>query len=370
MSTTNYFTTNYRGRFIFPEKSKRNKGIENVNWAIILAGGSEDRMQGPIFNWLGYHCPKQFCTFVGTRSMLQHTWDRAKNIVGHENIVTIALSEDGEHFKNIDRKGMPGKLIYQPKNHGTATAIYLALAHILVKNPAANVIVLPSDQFIFPETQFTGLSRKALSMAASMPKKITLFGAKASWATRGCHWIVPKYDDNGELQLYQPELADPNPGLDLCLVAGFSEKPSGNEAHQLFRSKAFWNTSIFAANAQQLWQWLQIMLPDLFERLEYVHEIIRIFNHVKLANAYVNMAISNMYYQLGNYDFYRDVIQYTTKSCFALPMRDVEWNDWGTLERIDRTLQQHELQSHLKGIGFTPKISTGRRNETIRHIQK
>ena len=46
-------------------------------WSIILAGGDGERTRPFIQEWLGVAVPKQYCTFVGTRSMLQHTWDRA-----------------------------------------------------------------------------------------------------------------------------------------------------------------------------------------------------------------------------------------------------------------------------------------------------
>jgi len=49
-------------------------------WSIVLAGGEGERIRPCIQQWLGYSVQKQYCTFVGTRSMLQHTWDRANHI--------------------------------------------------------------------------------------------------------------------------------------------------------------------------------------------------------------------------------------------------------------------------------------------------
>ena len=49
-------------------------------WSIILTG-KEDRSSDPrLQQWLKGRKPKPFCTFVGSRSMLQHTWDRADQI--------------------------------------------------------------------------------------------------------------------------------------------------------------------------------------------------------------------------------------------------------------------------------------------------
>jgi len=57
----------------------RTKGVrmsepsKKALWSIILAGGEGERTRPFIERWLGYHRPKQYCSFVGNRSMLQHT---------------------------------------------------------------------------------------------------------------------------------------------------------------------------------------------------------------------------------------------------------------------------------------------------------
>jgi mannose-1-phosphate guanylyltransferase len=37
-------------------------------WSIVLAGGKGEGVQPLVQRWLGHPKPKQFCTFVGTRS--------------------------------------------------------------------------------------------------------------------------------------------------------------------------------------------------------------------------------------------------------------------------------------------------------------
>jgi mannose-1-phosphate guanylyltransferase len=46
-------------------------------WSVVLAGGEGERLKPFVRELLGYEKPKQYCTFVGTRSMLQHTLDRS-----------------------------------------------------------------------------------------------------------------------------------------------------------------------------------------------------------------------------------------------------------------------------------------------------
>ena len=64
-------------------------------WSVVLAGGSGERLQSLVQRWLGQHKPKQYCTFLGTRSMFQHTLDRSDRIVAPERRVTI-IARDHE----------------------------------------------------------------------------------------------------------------------------------------------------------------------------------------------------------------------------------------------------------------------------------
>jgi hypothetical protein len=46
-------------------------------WSIILAGGHGERTKDFVWFTLGHDKPKQYCTFLGRHSLVQHTIDRA-----------------------------------------------------------------------------------------------------------------------------------------------------------------------------------------------------------------------------------------------------------------------------------------------------
>ena len=58
-------------------------------WSIILAGGEGTRVSTLVHRWLGRPKPKQYCAFVGTRSMFQHTLDRASRLTPPDRMVTV-----------------------------------------------------------------------------------------------------------------------------------------------------------------------------------------------------------------------------------------------------------------------------------------
>ena len=49
----------------------------NKLWSIVLAGGEGERVRLLVQRWLGQRRPKQYCTYVGTRSMFQYTFSWA-----------------------------------------------------------------------------------------------------------------------------------------------------------------------------------------------------------------------------------------------------------------------------------------------------
>jgi mannose-1-phosphate guanylyltransferase len=59
-------------------------------WSIVLAGGEGERVKPLVLRWLGRHQPKQYCTFVGNRSMFQHTVERATTLTSPERTVVVA----------------------------------------------------------------------------------------------------------------------------------------------------------------------------------------------------------------------------------------------------------------------------------------
>lgn len=309
---------------------------KSSHWAIVLAGGSGQRMRPALRQWFGHEKPKQFCTFVGERNMLEHTWDRARNIVGSQNVLTVSVSDHKPYFAGYGDTDIPGEILYQPANQGTAAAIFLALALILSRDPHATVIVMPSDHFIFPETRFNGLAQKALMQVDSNPARAILFGAEASWPNGDYGWMeTGAFAKNRENSYpFSHELLD---------VSSFHEKPDQGLANQLWQRSALWSTMIVAAKAASLWQWgLEQLNPMFFRKMEYVLENSRNFEGKK-ENDNLNKAISLAFRHLPELDFSHAMITACPGKFLALPMSDIEWDDWGRPERILDTIQRHNF---------------------------
>src|SRR5512139_1264407 len=130
--------------------------MQNGLWAVVLAGGEGQRMRSLIRSWLGKGRPKQYCAFVGTRSMLKHTLDRTSNVVNPDQIVTVIGENQLVHLWENLSEGMPGRILEQPSSRGTGAAVFLAATFVLATDPNATFLILPSDHFVYPESLFTG----------------------------------------------------------------------------------------------------------------------------------------------------------------------------------------------------------------------
>lgn len=313
-------------------------------WAIVLAGGRGERMRQAISDWMGSDKPKQFCRFAGEHTMIEATWDRARQIVSPNHIVTVSIADQAPYFDEMDIHNIPGAVLYQPDNNGTAAAIYLALAHILAQEPEASVIIMPSDHFIFPESRFVTLASQALRHASEDPNHLILLAAQARWPNPDFGWIEPAAT-TAEFNT-EPEIT-------LQPVAAFFEKPDSQQAQQLFEHRAFWSTMIIAAKGQLLWHLAERLQPKFFLCFSYLHRLTNGVLSGQIQQESIDHGLSQIFQHMSALDFSRDLLQNVPKQCLLLPMAEIDWDDWGRPERILQCIKRYGLNSSLNPVKHT-----------------
>ena len=138
------------------------------HWAIVLAGGEGTRMQPLVRRWLGFNRPKQYCAFVGSRSMFQHTVDRAALVTDPGRIVAVVGRDHRDEIMTQLQGRTIGQVIYQPRNCETAAGLFLPLTYIHARAPGATVVIFPSDHFIHPEDRFLAAVGRIADLAETM----------------------------------------------------------------------------------------------------------------------------------------------------------------------------------------------------------
>lgn len=292
-------------------------------WPIVLAGGEGRRMQSFIRSWLGEERPKQYCGFSGRRSMLGHTWDRARAMASPDHVTTIVGRGHLQFLCGIGEPA-PGTVIEQPADRGTAPGIFLPTALVAARDPSATVVVMPSDHFIHPKADFIALAQAACRHAAEQPGRLVMLGARPLWPETDFGWILPAASQHA---------------LPLRPVAGFKEKPDRERAERFLAVGGFWNTMIVAARVDTLWRLGERLLPQMMLPLDALRRELR-DSPEEPSRAEIDRAISRAYQGMPHADFSRDLVQRCPGAARVLSLGNIEWSDWGRPERVAESLRR------------------------------
>ncbi len=294
---------------------------ENGNphlWSIVLAGGEEKRLSPMIKQWLGEERPIQYCTFTGTRSMLQHTVDRADCIAAAEQRVTVV---GGHHEKEATRQlqGRGGRLVLQPANRDTAAGIYLPLTYVRAMDPDATVAIYPSDHFIHPEEVFVEAVRHAALTVELLENRLMLLGIRPD----------EKEFEYGHIKLGH-QLGRYGDHA-LWTVGQFLMKPDPR-AVQALGGNILWNSMIIVAKVEALWMLGMKVLPSMMRLFETFQPAIGSSRELQvLARLYERMPVRS---------FSSDLLKRIPEQVTALEVSGVLWSDWGRSERIIENLRR------------------------------
>ena len=108
--------------------------------------------------------------------MLRCTLDRVVRLIPPERVLIVVSTHHREEAETELADWPAANVIYQPINRDTAPGILLPLAHITNRDPAATVVVFPSDHFIRDEEGFIGAVQAALCELQKDPKRMILLG--------------------------------------------------------------------------------------------------------------------------------------------------------------------------------------------------
>lgn len=296
-------------------------------WSLVLAGGDGERLKPFVRRWLGRHRPKQYCTFIGTRSMFQHTLDRSDRIVPAERRVVIMAQAHSDEVPPQFASRARGNVLLQPANRDTAAGIFLGISHIRARDPEATVLIFPSDHFVYTEERFLEIARGMVRLAGRMTDRIVLLGALPKYPEPEYGWIQPGAD----LGVHD--------GCRVRVAKAFLEKPGMERCRAAMNAGALWNTMVIAAKVGLLWDLGSHCFPLTMELFEKYSS--------SIGTAQEGQVLEDIYEILPHFNFSSHLLQPFPENILVVELRDVLWSDWGNAERIATTLCQ---------LGHTPEI--------------
>lgn len=307
-------------------------------WSIVLAGGEGERLRPLTERWLGAHRPKQYCAFVGRRSMLQHTLDRAACFSGTDRtLVVVARHHAPDVWEHLPEHHWE-KTLLQPSNRDTAPGIFLPLAHIHARDPEAVALILPSDHFVFPEQGFLAAVGRTIRAAHRLTDRLVLLGTRPDGPETEYGWIAPG------------ATVDWLDGHAVRKVVGFHEKPSLLTAQHLFTTGGLWNTMVMACRVRTLWQLGWRWLPEMMGAFDGLKR--------HLGTESEPEVLEGIYETLPSANFSSQLVQRAVASAVVIELRDVVWSDWGNEKRIVETLRRIGKRPSFAAAGRSRRFPT------------
>jgi mannose-1-phosphate guanylyltransferase len=251
--------------------------------------------------------------------MLQHTWDRANQIVLPRRKVTVVGRTHQQGLDHHFKRQNEGKLIFQPRNCDTAPGVFLPLTYLRAWDPQSVVVLFPSDHFIFPEDRFVTTVRQAVRAVEFLSDRMILLGVRP---TR----LEPDYglmSVGGVLGWSE--------GTCIRRIQSFVEKPNAADGMRLMSDGALWNTLVLVAKVETLWKAGWLCFPDMMERFERLRR--------NIGTPAEGSTLQAIYQDMPSRNFSRQILQPLAGQLGVMELEGVTWSDWGRPERIVETLQ-------------------------------
>ena len=196
------------------------------------------------------HYPKQFLPLAGDQSLLQQAAVRVAGAAGFA--APLVIANDEHRFLNAEQLReigvVPQALLLEPVGRNTAPAIAVAALRLIEADPAALMLVMPSDHTIDDPAAFRAAVERAA--AAARAGFLVTFGVTPERAETGYGYI---------------ERGKALPGSEGAFkIARFVEKPDAATAARYVASgEFFWNSGIFLFPAALYVSELERLRPDM-----------------------------------------------------------------------------------------------------------
>jgi len=309
---------------------------------IVLAAGDGTRLRSYVRSLRGRSLPKQYVAFIGTRSMLEHTYARVERTLPPLRIFTVV---GRGHLRHAEARRQlisrpRGRVVFQPVNRDTLPGLLLPLLHLRRYYPDSLVAVFPSDHYILEEELFMRHVELAMDAVERQPDRLVLLGVKPTEEETDYGYILP-----------DKKRSD----FPLGGVRRFVEKPDAAAAHHLIRKGALWNTMVLVFHTAAFLALVERTLPDIISWFVPIDGALGTPDEqAVIQEAYARMMPLNL-----SKDLFESLGPADRGTLSVLPVRGVTWSDWGSEDRIPLAVRPadawHEGDPHEKGEDARPR---------------
>lgn len=274
-------------------------------YGVIMAGGGGTRFW-PLSR---KERPKQLLNLSGKDIMVNETIDRIGLCVGKENIFIVTNESQAELMKTETAGRISEeKILAEPAARNTAACIGYAAMEIVKKYEDGIMCVLPSDQFVKDEEEFTKVMNAAIETAEQTDMLVTI-GISPTFPATGYGYICTE-KENGKQYLKVKE---------------FVEKPDEETAKEyLARGNYAWNSGMFIWKASTILKKFEELLPDIYACLVQIGDA--------MGTEEENAVIQKIYPEIPKISIDYGIME-RSKDVLMLA-GDFGWNDIGSLDML------------------------------------
>ena len=256
--------------------------------AVVLAGGRGTRL----YPASTAETPKQFRAFVGDRSLLARTVDRANAVADYVYVLTRPAYAD-----RVPEHAPDAETLVEPEPKDTGPALIYAAHEVMARHDDPVLVNLPSDHHM-GEGYAAALTRAA-AIARDTAGLVTL-GVRPTRPATGYGYIEPGKRHG-----------------DYHAVATFAEKPDADTAARYCEEGYLWNAGVFAWTPDALLEAARASgLGDFLDALA-----------ADPADAFADVAPVSIDY----------AVMENAENAFVLPA-DFAWDDLGAWDASERVL--------------------------------
>jgi mannose-1-phosphate guanylyltransferase len=298
----------------------------NQRCGIILAGGKGRRLRPFIHQLKGTTLPKQYVNFIGARSLLEHTFDRAERLISRDHLMTV-ITRDHLNYHQVEQQlssRFAGTVMVQPEDRGTGPGILLPLMHLCKRYPDATVAVFPSDQFILEEDVFMAHVGMAFYLVENNPSHLVLLGVEPDSPAPEYGYVLP---DGAARDVALAGLRG---------VQVFMNDLDSVMARELIAGGGLWNTMTMVFKAETVLDLVRTFIPRLYGLFQDIYKAIGTRKELAM--------VEEAYRRMKPMDFAEGILQtfvlLRPSQLSVLPVSEVFWSDWGSEQSVLGALRQ------------------------------
>lgn len=291
---------------------------------IILAGGKGTRLW-PVSR---KSKPKQFQSLTSSKTMLQETYLRMRNVASPNDIYVVTNKEYVSEVEKELLEFPKENILAEPVGRSTAPSIALAASVIAKKSGDEIMGVFAADHFMDnPEVLFSAIKRAEDYLKMNGDSLIT-FG------------ITPNVPETGYGYIEKGKLLKKTGNIEIYSAKRFVEKPDHETAKKYVKSgKFFWNSGMFMWKTSVIIEKFGLYVPDIYKRLIRISKAVgtKKYNQI-LEEEFPEMDKISVDYAIMEND----------PNVLVIPLA-LNWNDVGSWTALKNALTANGKDNFVKG---------------------